>query len=201
MACAPGVVDLGEVDTETLAVTPATCTEETTDADPETGHCYMLFTEEATWPQARQRCSELGDGAHLADVTRDSEHRIIADLRMGVVPEVWLAGSDADAEGTWVWSTSGDPITTDHWETGEPDSRVGDEDCLALMMPENWHDRTCESRFAYICERDALPDDDDDPIDDAPGSLYACAVAPGGSGSGAAWVFVILGLMLAVRRR
>ena len=197
-----------DIDSEALPVTAATCTEGITADDPETGHCYMLFTDEGNWMQARQRCAALGDGAHLADVTRDSEHPIIADLRADAGSTVWLAGNDQDVEGAWVWDPTGDPITTDFWEEGEPDSRSGEEDCLAILDPGAWHDRVCNLQFPYICERDAVPDEGDPPDefdldDDVPGSLYACAVAaPGGPGGpGLGWLLLGLALVFVARRR
>ena len=187
--------------------------------DVATGNCYTLFTTVSSWDEAVLACSSLPGDTHLADVTGDSEFRLVAELRLGNIREAWLAGSDRDVEGTWIWTTTGEaiPLGAPYWAEGEPDQRVQDENCLAIQAVEEWHDRRCDARFGYICEREAAgipgqpgtPGQDgnqDDPDmaktpDDDLSSLYACAVAPPGAvDSTEIWWAIVMVLGLVARR-
>jgi hypothetical protein len=122
--------------------------------DAASGHCYRYYRALRNWTTARNDCLALG--AHLAVVTTQAENDIVTQLTSTNVawPEIWLAGTDAAVEGTFVWDNA-EPMTYTHWATGEPNASNGpDEDCLALRtdVPGMWNDEVCTGGLGYVCE-------------------------------------------------
>ncbi|XP_037810575.1 C-type lectin 37Da-like [Lucilia sericata] len=69
----------------------------------------------------------------------------------------WLAASDQDTEGQWIWYNTGETITYAEWAQGQPDNWNGNENCAHLMSINGkyqMNDVHCGLRFYYICEAD-----------------------------------------------
>jgi hypothetical protein len=125
--------------------------------DPATGTCYVYVHATATWEQARDACVTLG--GHLATPTSAPENALVTGLPIdpATLPDVWLGGTDADEEGTWVWIT-GEPWDYENWRTGEPNDGASpdvSENCLILEADTDgtWDDRPCQRAYPYLCER------------------------------------------------
>ena len=69
----------------------------------------------------------------------------------------WLAASDKEREGTWLWYAARQPVKYSNFGRGEPANTTG-EDCLALTKFDNfagWHDDLCTHTGYFICEKQA----------------------------------------------
>jgi hypothetical protein len=103
------------------------------------------------WTWAAARADALSSGGRLASITSDQELACVVSAANGA--SGWLAGTDADVEGTWRWvdapKGSGGTFWSDgattgftNWGAGEPNNS-GDEDCLVLNGDGTWNDATC----------------------------------------------------------
>ncbi|XP_052081198.1 collectin-12-like [Mytilus californianus] len=123
------------------------------------------------YPQAKAACERKD--AHLVEIETKAENDFVKKLAQKVPNHsVWLGGTDAAKEGTWVWSSSGKPFTFKDWWKSI-DGRRGDEpddygkhgqDCLSLSKYDNykaWYDSDCSDKHrrgdfkGIICEKPA----------------------------------------------
>ena len=115
------------------------------------GH-YYKFVEApgVTWQQALDAAAlETWEGyvGHLVTITSAEEEAFVVDLSRG--RESWLAGSDAQQEGTWRWMAGpeageifyadGAPTGYSGFDQGQPDG-VGDENHLHMIFAQFWND-------------------------------------------------------------
>jgi hypothetical protein len=126
-------------------------------------HKYVLCSFGQTFASAEQSCTMLG--YHLARVDSDTETNLLRNHASAVgLTAVWLGGSDAASEGTWVWedgtqfwqgAANGMAVggLYTNWIANQPDNSGGTENCLQFHPNMGWNDTTCSSSFAYICER------------------------------------------------
>ena len=164
------------------------------------GHTYKIVTEPASWHQASKRAGAMTLGSnegYLARIDSSRENKAILNAVMNhlseeqleqtlaedgsIAPFIWLGGSDADAEGIWIWSNNGDQFWRGdfngfgvadrfiNWGV-QPDSATGDEDALAMGLddwPEpffdlgaagQWNDLDVATRLMYVVEFDGTPD-------------------------------------------
>ena len=162
------------------------------------GHTYKLIENPATWYEANaiaERMTLGGQSGYLARVDSAAENTAILDALLGRLTEeqlrasvpnddsgaafVWLGGSDADAEGNWVWSNNGDafwsgdfngsPVAGRYNNWGvQPDDATGHEDALAIGLADwpdpffdlgasgQWNDLDPENRLLYVVEFDQV---------------------------------------------
>lgn len=126
--------------------------------DPDSGRCYLYFKISDGWQGARLRC--LSVGAELAAIGSQAENDLVAGLAANNTdyPEVWLGGSDLNAEGSFAW-LSGEPFGFTGWAAGEPNQNGGtaEEDCVAMRTDTlgAWNDETCSGALTFVCERGA----------------------------------------------
>ena len=164
------------------------------------GHTYKIVTEPASWPDASGRAGvmTLGSNAgYLARINSSRENNAILNAVMNHLSEeqleqtlaedgsntpfIWLGGSDADAEGVWIWSNNGDRFWNGDFNGSgvadrytnwgvQPDSATGDEDALAMGLgdwPEpffdlgaagQWNDLDVDTTLMYVVEFDGTSD-------------------------------------------
>ncbi len=164
------------------------------------GHTYKIVTEPASWPEAleRARAMTLGsNGGYLARIDSSRENTAILNAAMNHLSEeqlektlaedgsdapfIWLGGSDADAEGVWIWSNNGDRFWSGDFNGSgvadrftnwgvQPDNATGDEDALAMGLrdwPEpffdlgstgQWNDLDANTALFYVVEFDGTSD-------------------------------------------
>ena len=108
------------------------------------------------WPEARQKCLNLGNGATLAAIKNYEEWTVIRTTFSGMADGAsWIGGSDSNNEGVWRWETSdgsGEIVTYFNWSSGQPDN-ASNEDCLEMYSSGEYNDFTCTlNRRFYICE-------------------------------------------------
>lgn len=119
--------------------------------DPDTGHCYMLFSATVTWASARAICAGLG--AHLVVSTSKAENGVFSPL--AGLADVWAGGNDIAVEGQWRW-VDDTLLSYLNWRTGEPNNSNGNENCMVIEGDNGglWDDRPCDRVYGFICERE-----------------------------------------------
>ncbi|XP_071115110.1 perlucin-like [Haliotis cracherodii] len=120
--------------------------------------CYMFVATKATWLRAAQICAERG--AVLVAIESGAENTFIRDyLRMfaglGANIPTWIGGTDAQVEGVWRWSPSGNRLTYVDWDLSEPAGCPTCGDCLVIWPGYNYHwgDYPCYHEESFMCER------------------------------------------------
>jgi hypothetical protein len=90
--------------------------------NPTTGHWYDIVPSDpdGSWLSAEINANALG--GHLVtinDATEEAWLRVI----FGTDTRYWIGFTDADEEGTWIWS-SGEIVTYTNWDAGEPSNHT-----------------------------------------------------------------------------
>jgi hypothetical protein len=129
----------------------------------DSGSCYRVVFEPASWTQAEAECE--ASGAHLvvlgeavADV---DEHFLVHDLSS--VEPTWLGLSDRAEDGSFRWVT-GTPLDLGgdrcFWADGEP-SHAGAAGCVEqrAVACGDWYEVSCDALRIYVCEYDGLAAD------------------------------------------
>ncbi len=102
--------------------------------------------EPVTWPEALQRCMDLG--ASLAILHSSTENDEVFATTAG--DDTWIGLSDADLERDWVWH-DGTAVDFDAWEPGQPND-LGGEDCGHMRAEAGtWNDDECTNTHSYVC--------------------------------------------------
>ncbi|XP_076874411.1 C-type lectin domain family 4 member M-like isoform X2 [Brachyhypopomus gauderio] len=114
---------------------------------------YFISTEKRNWSESRQDCRERE--ADLVIINSREEQEFIRQILGSIYS--WIGLTDVEREGTWKW-VDGSALTTGYWDTLEPNSRAGDEDCVITGQPGlnpvfNWADYQCNVSFIWICEK------------------------------------------------
>ena len=109
------------------------------------GHAYRAFFDRSTFAEASMHCEQ--QQGHLVTITTAEEQSFVAANFPGVS---WIAASDEQTEGTFAWQT-GEEFSFDGFAPEEPDGGE-EQDCVAIDLDKLWHDRSCGSRYSYICE-------------------------------------------------
>ncbi|UQA62895.1 C-type lectin domain-containing protein [Polyangium aurulentum] len=116
------------------------------------GRCYLQEISLREWESARQRCVDLG--GDLATIRSPEE---LAEVGAITTRDVWIGGSDRDAEGTLTWS-NGEPWDYQTW-SGEASSigQSSKRDCVSLDFAEGglpaFNMRFCVEKLGLLCER------------------------------------------------
>jgi surface protein len=103
------------------------------------------------WADASAACQAAGQ--QLATVQSAEQNALLLAAARGN-NEVWIGGTDAASEGTWVWSPSNTPLSYTNWYPGEPNNSGG-EDCLEFQsnrLEKQWNDEGCTSKRKYVCQ-------------------------------------------------
>lgn len=110
--------------------------------------CYLISSQDASWPDALSSCQSWGGS--LVKIDSRVEDDLLGE-RMSTT--FWIAASDRVQEGQMFWS-GGAPLTFTNWSPGQPDDFQGREDCVVKTSPAGtWNDRPCGNVIPYVCER------------------------------------------------
>ncbi|XP_030643558.1 CD209 antigen-like [Chanos chanos] len=113
---------------------------------------YYISTDTKTWRESRQDCRERG--ADLVIINSKEEQEFAFNPRNN--EQSWIGLTDEETEDVWKW-VDGTALTTGYWLKGQPDSQIGDQDCVAIDHEsdplESWRDQGCRWKTYYICER------------------------------------------------
>ena len=85
----------------------------------------------------------------LASVRSAAENALLVTAAAG--NKVWIGGTDAASDGTWVWSPSDSPLSYTNWHPGEPNNEYN-QDCLLFNFDAfgKWDDNYCTLKFIRI---------------------------------------------------
>ena len=110
---------------------------------------YTLMNEALSWSDASAACLEAG--LQLASVRSAAENALLVTAAAG--NKVWIGGTDAASDGTWVWSPSDSPLSYTNWHPGEPNNEYN-QDCLLFNFDAfgKWDDNYCTLKFKYVCQ-------------------------------------------------
>jgi len=114
------------------------------------GQCYGHPKDNMlSWADAESYCQSWSAGAHLASIHSAEEQKFVQD---NFPQNIWLGGSDASKEGTWVWS-DGTSVIYSNWAPGEPNNS-GSQDCLEGNWHDfKWDDDSCTSENLFLCKK------------------------------------------------
>ena len=106
-----------------------------------------------SWDNANAAC--LAVGLQLASVHSAAQNALLVTAAAGNT--VWIGGTDAASEGTWLWSPSNTPLSYTNWDSGQPGNQG--EDCTQAYSANNgvWHDYPCAWKEKYVCQQPSLP--------------------------------------------
>jgi hypothetical protein len=132
---------------------------------PDHGRAYLICNGIASWTNLQTFCTAQGYG--LVQIESADENNFIrqqANQVAGAGSRMWLAGTDAAAEGSWVWQGTGDPFWSGgpagapvggrftFWLGGEPNND-SNEDCAEMRGDGGWNDAACGDDKFGICKR------------------------------------------------
>ncbi|XP_067436257.1 ladderlectin-like isoform X2 [Thunnus thynnus] len=118
------------------------------------GRCFLYVQTPLSWADAEKNC--LSRGGNLASVHNIDEYNIIQSMILRIThtyPVAWLGGSDAEQQGTWLWS-DGSPFSFSYWAPGMPD-HYGSAYCLMMNYGDykRFDDDACYHRYPSVCAR------------------------------------------------
>jgi hypothetical protein len=67
----------------------------------------------------------------------------------------WIGANRIQSPASWVWESSGLPLTYFNWHTGEPNNAGGNDYCVQIQaqVGGHWNDASCSHLpFATMCE-------------------------------------------------
>ncbi|XP_060573178.1 perlucin-like protein [Ruditapes philippinarum] len=122
--------------------------------------CYHFSHDQEDWPNAMTMCHILG--GKLVEIESAAENAFLISMATRFNKNYWIALSDIQEEGVWVWMETKNPISEtefSYWHPGEPDNGHQNENCGTLNgIHDNglWNDWHCsDPTVPYICE---IPD-------------------------------------------
>ncbi|KAL2097692.1 hypothetical protein ACEWY4_006899 [Coilia grayii] len=108
---------------------------------------YYISSERKSWHNARDDCRKRQ--ADLVIINNGDEQEFLTEFKK----EFWIGLTDSD--GTWKW-VDGTLLTTGFWDSGQPNSYDGNEDCAEIRERSyltNWNDDLCTRSQLWACEK------------------------------------------------
>ncbi|XP_067683496.1 C-type lectin-like [Haliotis asinina] len=114
--------------------------------------CYKVHTDyHRSWTDAESSC--IQNGGHLLKVDNLQTNLLMNHFALTKSNPLWIGGADIQEETRWLW-TDNSSIQMFWWDHGEPDDVVS-QGCLFIYAGHSvntWHDASCSSRNAYVCQ-------------------------------------------------
>jgi len=121
---------------------------------PTTHHCYMQsYDPDSNWQTAANDCAAWG--GYLAALATQQEIDDLGGLRGNTIQDIWIGGTDAAADGTFVWINGEDwtyPGGAAPWASNEPNGGAG-ESCVEIYKNGKLNDAGCGDTQNWLCER------------------------------------------------
>ncbi|XP_041081974.1 C-type mannose receptor 2-like isoform X2 [Polyodon spathula] len=108
---------------------------------------YSPIQELKTWTEAQQYCRE--HHTDLVSVKNASENEELVKKAQG--KPFWIGLFNEP----WKWSHQGDSYTFRNWDSREPNSWGGNENCVMLLKSGKWNDCGCNSQLPFFCYDEA----------------------------------------------
>merc|ERR1712215_338747 len=108
--------------------------------------CYLVDRGGVrSWFEAQEYC--WTQGGYLAEITSAAENELLRVGLLDMNTDFWIGLEDFAHEGTWRWAESHQKASWTNWNTGEPNSHSGDEDCVTMSSQPGrecrWLDTPC----------------------------------------------------------
>ena len=127
-------------------------------------HGYMLCSGTKDYENAAAACA--AQNMRLAWLETAAENTAVSKkvAALSNDAEVSFGATDGEREGEWVWDggaqfwegdENGDPVDDlfNAWTAGTPNDENQNEDCAVLLSASAvWGDRSCNAKYAYLCE-------------------------------------------------
>jgi hypothetical protein len=127
-------------------------------------HGYMLCSATKDYEHAAAACA--AQNMRLAWLESAAENSAISKkvAALSNDAEVTFGATDAVEEGEWCWddgaqfwagNETGQPVdgSFNAWLDGTPNDENQNEDCAVLLSASAaWGDRSCDAKYAYLCE-------------------------------------------------
>lgn len=111
---------------------------------------YVTDKEVKNFEEGKAFCHNAG--GTLALPRNKEENQALSKLLAVIKPEyLFLGASDQKTESLFL-DTEGKAINFFNWAKGEPNSFVGEEDCIIMRPDGDWSDVPCEWQFQIVCE-------------------------------------------------
>ncbi|XP_061171695.1 perlucin-like [Saccostrea echinata] len=120
-------------------------------------YCFLFSHNKVHWAEAAEICRSF-DSFLAEPNTHDIDSFIVAKTRVTNPKRVyWLGGSDLQKEGTFVWTSLGQPFSYKNWIPGDPNNANAGEDCVIANWSGDgrWADADCEWEEYYICQKES----------------------------------------------
>ncbi len=114
------------------------------------GHCFSRRDASLSYQAAGEACAAMA--AHLASYQDAGEALEVRDKLLLGDNAYWIGLDDRDREGVFVWAT-GEALSFESWEPGQPDDFNGNEDCVEQKAASgDMNDLPCGATRYFVCE-------------------------------------------------
>ncbi|XP_018947515.2 CD209 antigen-like protein C [Cyprinus carpio] len=113
---------------------------------------YFISSEKKNWTESRRYCRERA--ADLIIINNTEEQDFVKNIS-GSSGYFWIGLTDIEEEGRWKW-VDGSTLTSEFWESGQPNNYQGQEEDCALIHSPGWADFPCDYTYKWICEKSIL---------------------------------------------
>ena len=129
--------------------------------EPKSGKFFRLQQTPVSWTVAERdardpaRHSINGVAGRLATIRSAEENSLVTAMARPAFSYIWLAGSDAHAEGDFKWYRNGavsDAITYTNWGAGQPFDWNGTMDYVEFAWWGQWYTRQESAPRPYLVE-------------------------------------------------
>ncbi|CAG0889984.1 unnamed protein product [Cyprideis torosa] len=126
--------------------------------------CYSLVTDiRAPWVTANTLCEFLAPGGSLVTMEQQSDLYAITGYLMGKNEDcaasdlVWIGGITDNSSAEFVWSSSGNPISSSNWMNGEPEStETHSAIALDCKHQHKWTAHSIDESLHFMCQSSPL---------------------------------------------
>ena len=110
----------------------------------------IFFCFSATWNDASRICLE--QKAFLATIkSLDENEAVFNFLINSTLESAWLGLHDRGIFAGQQWVDKS-PVSFVRWDSGQPDSNLGQQACVLMASNGFWRDNDCNAKRSYICK-------------------------------------------------
>eukprot|EP00794_Sanderia_malayensis_P003261 gene3261-3742_t len=113
-------------------------------------NCYLLSSVNASWADARTSC--MRQKAELTSIHSLDENEAIFNATItALFDSAWIGLQDKGIFTGQRWSDR-TPVEFVRWDSGQPDSHMGQQSCTLMSSNGFWRDANCLLSRKYICK-------------------------------------------------
>ncbi|XP_065350344.1 uncharacterized protein LOC135946183 [Cloeon dipterum] len=125
-------------------------------------YTYLFGNQPMTWLENYAHCCALGmEAFNIENLAEQNALTRFTKIKWEATTNFWTSGtSKGSSAGLWSWcEPNGPTIFTQNlvWETGQPDKKGGNENCIHFRFILNatgaiLSDRNCGNRYSFACK-------------------------------------------------